>query len=240
MEDACSQVRERTDEGKRPEQSLLQFTISSLDWPHTSWKSSGPRDARPVSHSVHRGWPVHKYFFVITAPSHSQFTPCLDGKSTVTTCRMLMNSRCSCWARPRHEATVSWCVAVTCGEDAGCFPTRCVVKLKPEVNLCAKFSFVYICQHSRTDPLLLYVLFSVSFNHDSNPGERLSEAAEYRSQWEHCMSSEDAPDLLRNVKLCEHECVCVCKCLCTIFSSLQAQTVQVKKHNCQSFQSLGC
>lgn len=56
----------------------------------------------------------------------SQFTPCLDGKSTVTTC-MLMNSRSSCWAHPRHEATVSWCVAVTCGEDAGCFPTHCVV-----------------------------------------------------------------------------------------------------------------
>lgn len=33
--------------------------------------------------------------------------------------------------------------------------------------------------------------------------------------------------------------VCVCKCLCTIFSSLQAQTAQVKKHNCSHLKVWG-
>ena len=104
-------------------------------------------------------------------------------------------------------------------------------------NVCAKFFLVYICQRSQNYQDLLYVLFlSVLLNtiiyHNSNnkPRERIRGAAEHRSLGEHCMSSAEASDLPRNVKVCV--CIRVCVCVCTILG-VQMETARVKKAQLQ-------
>lgn len=111
------------------------------------------------------------------------------------------------------------------------------VELKSEVALdkvCAKFFFcffVYICQCSQNDPVLIYLLFLCCSTLPFTiiviitPTERCSGAAEHRSLRKHCMSSAEHKDLPRNVKLC----------VSTKHGSVRTETAQVKKHNCSSF-----
>lgn len=138
--------------------------------------------------------------------------------------KMLIKSSCGWWACPLHQPTLtggSACVEKVlkcrCGlwtDGDAAFPPWCWW-IEPEValdNVCAKF---YFCLHlsvftkwSSFALCTFSVLLNTTIYHysNNNPRERLSRAAEHRSLWEHCMSSAEAPDLPRNVKLCVYVC----------------------------------
>lgn len=221
----------RTRGGKDQVWNQVQLIISSLDWLHTSQNTNKLRDATTCSHSLPSEDCQPTAFFLCLFHDDCFFSPLIlffvfsdgslspDGKSMMATSQNAASVKLQLEGLPLHRAALTgrsasegkvlmwlgmWINVLLFHPE--------VIKLIVRLHLLIfvpslVFTVVYICQCSQNNPVLFSLFHNATIYHDSNnnPTERLGEAAEHKSLWEHCIRSAEALCLPSNVKLC----VCV-------------------------------